>query len=90
MLTCELSGSADTSLHLPLRQVVTSRAAIRIDRAPLSLRNQSLAVGGNMAPILLGRVASVSKTKFRPNYAAPHCSHQHRVGNSPLNLKHID
>jgi len=90
MLTCELSGSADTPLHLSLRQVVTSRAAIRIDRAPLSLRNQSLAEGGNMAPILLRRMASISKIKFRPNCVAPHRSHQHRVGNSPLNLKHID
>src|SRR5215468_12133229 len=87
MMTCELSSSADTSLPLSLRQVVTSRAALRIDRAPLSLRNQSLAEGGNMAPILLKRLASISKIKFRPNRAAPHRSHQHRVGNSPLKLK---
>src|SRR5215510_2781939 len=87
MITCELSISADTSLHLSLRQVVTSRAAPRIDRAPLTLRNQSLAIGGNMAPILLKRLASISKIKFRPNCAAPHRSHQPRVGNSPLNLK---
>src|SRR5215510_14181933 len=87
MLTCELYGSNDTSLPLSLRQTVTSRAAPRIDRAPLSLRNQSLAEGGNMAPILLREVAPFSKIKLRPNCAAPHRSHKHRVGNSPIKLK---
>src|SRR5215475_13609901 len=86
MLTCELSGSADTSHPLSLRQTVTSRAALRIDRAPISMRNQSLAEGGNMAPILLRSVGPVSKIKFKPNCAAPHRSHKHRVGNSPLKL----
>src|SRR5262245_60813345 len=87
MLTCELSGSADTSLPLSLRQSLTSRAAIRSSRAPLSLRNRSLAEGGNMPPILLRSVGPVSKIKFKPNCAAPHRSHKHRLGNSPLKLK---
>src|SRR5215475_5919782 len=87
MLTCELSGSADTSHPLSLRQTVTSRAALRIDRAPISMRNQSLAEGGNMAPILLRSVGPVSKIKFKPNCAAPHRSHKQRVGSSSLKLK---
>ena len=73
MLKCELSASADTSLPLSLRQTVTSRAALRIDRVPLSLRNQSLAEGGNMAPVLRARLASVSKIKFRFVFQAHRC-----------------
>ncbi len=50
----KLTGSADTPLHLSQRQTVTSHAASEFIEFHSPRVIRSLAVGGRMAPVLLG------------------------------------